>query len=49
MKYDGRNFNILCFDAHRRWDSSGEEERKKMNIYKRNKTTIDELTRDYGG
>lgn len=45
MAYDLRNFNLLCYECHERWENP--ITRKDMRIYEKNKNTINELKRDY--
>lgn len=44
MAHDPRNINILCFEAHNKWENG---ERKKMRIYEKNQRTIELLKKEY--
>lgn len=44
MATDPRNINILCFEAHNRWENGDKE---NMRIYARNLRIIEELKKDY--
>ena len=45
MAYDLRNFNLLCYDCHQRWESP--VTRTSMRIYEKNQKIIAELKKDY--
>lgn len=44
MAHDPRNINILCFEAHNRWENG---DRQRMRIYAKNKVTIEKLKQEY--
>lgn len=44
MATDPRNVNILCLEAHNRWENGN---RKRMRIYNKNQMTIELLKQDY--
>lgn len=45
MAHDPRNVNILCFEAHNRWENG---DRESMRIYQANLLTIEQLKKEYG-
>ena len=45
MAHDPRNVNILCFEAHNRWENGN---RKSMRIYESNQLIIETLKSEYG-
>lgn len=44
MAHDPRNINILCFEAHNRWENG---DRHRMRIYAKNQVTIEKLKQEY--
>lgn len=44
MAHDPRNINILCFEAHNRWENG---DRQRMRIYAKNVVTIERLKQEY--
>lgn len=46
MAHDPRNVNILCFEAHNRWEN---KDRCNMRIYRANLLTIEKLKSEYNG
>lgn len=44
MAHDPRNINILCFEAHNRWENG---DRQRMRIYAKNVVTIEKLKQEY--
>lgn len=42
--HDPRNVNILCWEAHGKWENG---RREQMRIYAANQLVIEELTEDY--
>lgn len=44
MAHDPRNINILCFEAHNRWENG---DRENMRIYEKNLRTIEMLKNEY--
>lgn len=44
MAHDPRNINILCLEAHNKWENGN---KKEMRIYKKNIKTIEILKREY--
>ena len=45
MAYDLRNFNLLCYDCHQKWESP--ITRPSMRIFFKNKRVISELKTEY--
>lgn len=45
MAHDPRNVNILCFEAHNRWEN---KDRENMRIYRKNQLLIEQLKKEYG-
>lgn len=45
MAHDPRNVNILCFEAHNKWENG---DRESMRIYQANLLTIEQLKKEYG-
>lgn len=45
MAHDPRNINILCFEAHNRWENG---DRENMRIFAKNQKTIELLRKEYG-
>ena len=45
MAHDPRNVNILCFEAHNRWENG---DRQNMRIYRANLLTVEQLKKEYG-
>lgn len=46
MSIDPRNVNILCFDAHQKWEN---KDNFKMNIWRENQLIIKMLKSEYNG
>lgn len=46
MAHDPRNINILCADAHAKWENGRKDE---MRIFDRNKKIIEMLKKEYYG
>lgn len=46
MAHDPRNINILCFEAHNRWENG---DKQNMRIYARNARIIEQLKTEYNG
>lgn len=46
MAHDPRNINILCADAHAKWENGRKDE---MRIFNRNKKIIEMLKKEYYG
>lgn len=46
MAHDPRNVNILCFEAHNRWENG---DRQNMRIYRKNQLMIEKLKAEYNG
>ena len=46
IRHDLRNFNLLCFKCHNRWETA--HTRKLMNIWEKNKVLMIQLLKDYG-
>lgn len=44
MAHDPRNINILCLEAHNKWENGN---KKEMRIYKKNIKTIEILKKEY--
>lgn len=44
MAHDPRNINILCLEAHNRWENG---DRENMRIYQRNMLMIEQLKEEY--
>lgn len=44
MAHDPRNINILCFEAHNKWENG---DRQRMRIYAKNEVTIEKLKQEY--
>ena len=44
MAHDPRNINILCFEAHNRWENGDSQ---RMRIYAKNQQTIERLKKEY--
>lgn len=44
MAHDPRNVNILCLEAHNRWENGDKE---NMRIYEKNQITIKQLKKEY--
>lgn len=46
IRHDLRNFNLLCFGCHDKWESA--DTRKKMKIFEKNKPIMIKLLKQYG-
>ena len=46
IAFDPRNFNLLTYQNHQRWESG---DRKNMKIYKKNQETMQMLNLEYYG
>lgn len=40
LRCDKRNFNLLCFNCHRKWEDGTNDSRMRMNIWNKNEQTI---------
>lgn len=47
MRYDPRNVNLLCPEAHRTWETGAREEKIQMAIWGKNQRTITKLKQEY--
>ena len=47
MSHDPRNFNLLCFKCHNRWEFGTLEQKRKMKIFEINEALIEILIEEY--
>lgn len=46
FRHRKENFNLLCFECHRKWEDGTEESRSKMKVYLYNKKVEEELKKE---